>query len=176
ETRRLVPERRVSTMPTLERSYESLPEGSLELIQGAEGSVAISWPMIPDDQVEKSYLLAFLTMPLLFGFYMLFWILRYRQSRPVISIDGDSLSFERPGSRLERFSLEATRHEVQAVEFESGALFVTIRGQRTLWISSNGIGQVLKEREVAALYQVLRSWQANRVTPHRRTKQDKDKK
>lgn len=177
ETSRLVPEKRASNeQATLAKSVERLPEGSLELTQSADGSAAITWPMIPDDQVEKSYLLAFLTMPLLFGFYVLFWIWRYRNSKTLLSFEGDQLRFEKPGSSLERMSFEATRHEVQNIELESGALFVTVRGQKKLLISSNGVGHILKKQEIAALYQVLNSWHTDRVTRPLTGKQEKGKK
>lgn len=175
ETRRLVPERMASKVPSLAKSLEQLPEGSLELTQSQEGSAAIRWPLIPTDQVGKSYVLALLTMPFILGFYMLYWILRYKNSKTVLTLEGDQLCFERPGSGLDRLTLKATRHEIQRIEMDAGVLLLTIRGRERLLVSSRGIGHILKEAEITALYQVLQSWHSHRTPRPKSKKQDKEK-
>lgn len=114
--------------------------------------------MIPEKQKKGTYLFALCTLPLLFGFYVLYWIWRYRHLSAQLSLEEDRFKIERPGSALERLSVEGHRSDIDAIKIKDDGLFVTVRGKEELWIGSRGFGHVLEAGEVFALYQVLRSW------------------
>ena len=158
---RLVPEPQ-SQYPSVEQCLAELPEGSINATQKADGTIALDWNLIPENQRWKTFLLAVLTIPCFgLGLYLLFWLLVNRNNRVLLTLENNRVTLERPGNFREKLSLEASRDELELsheLEPVCSGVNVWIDGKRYFLVGESGVGHVLRETETQWLRKILKAW------------------